>query len=264
MSNRSGRNGAPERKGGDALTVKSVHKAFEILEAFEGKSRYLNFVDIVEATGLDKSAVQRFTYTLVQLGYLEQDPATRRYALGRKLLALSFDFLKGFHLIEKASPILLDLRQAVQERVDMSLRSGWSLIYVIRLQQKRETYAQGLIGRRLPLYFSAGGRAILSHLSDEMAEQIISESPRPKLTYATKTDVGKIMQEVRLARERGYALQVEEGRPNEMAMASAILDDKGLPIAAVHVAVAVTDWTASRFEKKVAPLVLRAAKEISE
>lgn len=251
-------------KSESALNVKSVHKAFDILEAFEGKGRYLSFIEIVEATSIGKSAVQRFVFTLTKLGYLEQDPVTRRYALGRKLLALSFDFLKGFNMIEKSSPILIDLRQAVEERVDLSLRNGWSLIYVMRLQHKRESYAMNLIGRRLPLYFSAGGRAFLSHFSDEVAERVITQIPRPKLTNSTLTDVDKIMEKIRLARSKGYAIQVGEGRPNEIALASAIVDKTGQPIAAVHVAAEMTNWTVERFEEKIAPLVLRAVAEISE
>lgn len=264
LSNAPKKPGGTERIGSNPLNVKSVSKAFDILEAFEDQGQFLNLGELVAATGLDKSAVQRFTHTLVQRGYLEQDAVTRRYALGRQLLTFSFDFLKSFHLIERASPILLDLRRNIQERVDLSLRNGDMLLYVMRLQQKRETYSQGLIGRRLPLYFSAGGRAMLSYLDDEEAQRIVEGSDRKKRTPKTLIDVDEIMKEVRKARRQGYALQAEEGRPDEIVVAAAVLDSKGVPIAAVHIAASLADWTVVKFEKRAAPLARWAAKAIGD
>ncbi|MBX9463895.1 MAG: IclR family transcriptional regulator [Aquamicrobium sp.] len=243
--------------------MKSVFKALDILEAFEDRPRHLSLGDLVKATGLDKSAVQRFTHTLVQRGYLEQDPNTRRFALGRQILAVSFDFLRGQELIARAAPILLDLRNTLQERVDLSLRHGDMLLYVMRLQHKRETYSAGLIGRRLPLYFSAGGRAMLSKLSDEEAHAIVTRSDRLKRTPKTQTDVEAIMQAVRRARDRGYAIQAEEGKLDEVAAAAAITDSDGTPVAAVHVAASLNEWSISRFEERVASLIVSAAQEIS-
>src|SRR5690606_18882555 len=131
------------RTGGadSSLNVKSIHKAFVVLEAFRGGERYLNLGELAAATGLDKSAVQRFTHTLRTLGYLEQDPATRRYALGRRVLDLAHGYLKNHPLVERAAPILADLRRAVRERVDLSLMDGDDVLYLFRLQSKRETFS---------------------------------------------------------------------------------------------------------------------------
>ena len=61
-----------------AWFVASVEKAFQVLRAFESRQRSLSLTEIADVTGLDKSAVQRFTYTLADLGYLKKDKETRR------------------------------------------------------------------------------------------------------------------------------------------------------------------------------------------
>ncbi|MGE0719608.1 MAG: IclR family transcriptional regulator [Alphaproteobacteria bacterium] len=246
-----------------SLNVKSIHKAFAVLQAFRDGDRFLGLGELAAATGLDKSAVQRFTHTLRLLGYLEQDPVTRRYALGRKVLDLAFGFLRGHPLIERAAPILADLRRATRERVDLTLPDGDDVLYVFRMQSKRETFAAALVGRRTPLFCSAGGRAILSCLDEEEARARVERADRPAFTPATRTEPAKIMTEVRKARRQGYAMQVGEWRPAELVLAAAIVDRTGAPVGAVHVAGSLAEWQPDEFEARMAPLVTNAVRSIA-
>jgi DNA-binding IclR family transcriptional regulator len=138
------------------------------------------------------------------------------------------------------------------------------VLYVFRMQSKRETFAAALIGRRVPLFCSAGGRALLSHMDENDALRRIERVERPAFTPNTKTDPGKIMGEVRKARRQGYAMQVGEWRPAELVIAAAILDPSRAPLGAVHVAASLSEWTPEEFEERMAPLVTNAASAISD
>ena len=81
------------RGGGDGeldqagtLFVSSLEKGFRVLEAFREAPGDLGLTEIALRTGLDKSAAQRFTNTLYQLGYLEKDPRSRRYRPAARLM----------------------------------------------------------------------------------------------------------------------------------------------------------------------------------
>jgi DNA-binding IclR family transcriptional regulator len=243
-------------------SVKSIRKAFAVLEAFRDRPRQLSLGEIAMATGLDKSAVQRFTRTLRELGYLQQDPATRRYALGCRVLDLSFAFLQGHPLVERASPVLVDLRRTVRERVDLSLFDGDTLVYALRMQAKRESFAAALVGRRQPLFCSAGGRAVLARLDEAAARRLVEAAPRQAYTPATLTDPDAIMAKVAEARQRGYALQAGEWRPSEIVIAAALVGADGVPQGAVHVAGSARDWTPDRFEAEMAPQLAAAIADI--
>ena len=69
----------------ERLYIASLEKGLKILETMSGPSSMLSLGEIAEATGYGKSAVQRFVYTLVQLGYLRKDASGRRYRLTAKL-----------------------------------------------------------------------------------------------------------------------------------------------------------------------------------
>jgi DNA-binding IclR family transcriptional regulator len=245
------------------LFVRSLAKAAKVLEAFDSPSRFLGLVDIAAATGLDNSTVQRLVYTLTALGYLERDAATRRYALGKSLLGLSFSFLRAHPLVANATPVLIDLRRSCHERVGLSLWEDLQIIYAVRLQSKRETFSATLIGRRMPLYCTAGGLAILSQLPEDEARKLIQRCDRKAHTAYTVTDAGLIMEKVRKARGQGYSFNREEALAGELTVAAPVRDERGHPGGAVHISGSLGDWTGEKFERLMAPLVVAAAQAIS-
>lgn len=245
-------------------SVKSVEKAFAVLEAFRDEGRSLSLSEIAELTGLDKSAVQRFTRTLRQLGYLDQCSDTRRYSIGIRVLGLSFSFLQSNAHVMRAAPILVNLRNTTQERVDMSLLDGLWLTYVFRLQSRQEPLKAALVGRRVPVAGSAGGRAVLACLPEEEAVRIIEQAERIPSTPKTLTDPDRIMEEVRAARRKGYVIQAEEWRLGEIVAAAALLDREGRPVGAIHIAGSTNDWDPKDFEKRMGPLVAAAAHDAAE
>lgn len=253
----------PSARASQSGNVKSLVKALTVLEAFRGRERYLSLAEITAITGLDKSAVQRCTRTLCEIGYLEQDPKTRRYALGRRVLDLSYEYLRTNHLIARAAPFLMELRQTTGERIDLTIPDGLDVLYVFCLPSKRESLAAALIGNRTPFYISAGGRAMLSRMNEDEARDILERSDLKARTSKTLTKVEAIMKELRTARKKGYSFQAEEWRLTKMVAAAPVMDTEGRPIAAVHIAGSITDWTPADFERRMGPLAAATAGHIS-
>ncbi len=242
--------------------VQSVDKAFAVLNAFKGRERFLSLGELARITRLDKSGVQRFARTLLELGYLEQDPSTRHYCLGRRLLDLSFEYLRSHPLIERAAPVLVELRRNARERVDLTLVDGDDMLFVFRLQSKRESLHAALIGRRVPAYCSAGGRAVLSRLPEEAARAILERIEIRQVTPHTLTEPDRIMAELAKARRMGYALQSEEWRLGEVVVGAAIVDRTDAPIGAVHIAGSTAEWDPAEFGERMGPLVAAAAQDV--
>lgn len=262
MSNIVLKSKSPDERG-DALHVASVAKAFRVLEAFGRTITDLSLMEIAEITGLDKSATQRFAHTLWQLGYLEKDERTRRFRLGKPVLDLSFYYLRSNALIELATPALVDLRNSCGERANFSLYDQTTTIYVIRQQTKREYFDSSLIGRRIPVFCTAGGRAILSQLSDEEAAEVIRRSELTPRTRYTVTDPARIMEKIHEARESGFAIAVEETVLGEITIGAAVTDTNGRPIAAVHIAASTNDWDAAAFRERFAAQLMETAQSLS-
>ena len=246
------------------LFIQSLEKALFVLEAFSVAEQFLGLAEIVSITGLDKASAQRCVHTLVQSGYLEKDPRSGRFSLGKKVLDLSFNFLRAHPLMIAATPVLLQLRRDCGERTNLSLFDGTTVVYAIRLHGKRE-YPQysTLIGRRMPTFCSAGGRATLARLPDEEVREILAQSDLRPLTPQTLTDPEAIMAKIEEGRRLGYGFVNGESSPGELIVAAPVIDLAGRPVAAVHIAGSVTKWQPDEFEKTFAPQAMEAANFLS-
>ncbi len=63
---------------GDRKFVVALARGLDVLRCFRARDGFLTNQEIAERTGLPKPTVTRLTYTLCQLGYLQQNPQTRK------------------------------------------------------------------------------------------------------------------------------------------------------------------------------------------
>lgn len=254
---------AEEEAPDPRLFIQAVEKAFRVLDAFNGASRPLSLSEIAAATSMDRSGAQRLVYTLRKLGYLQAEEHGRGVSPGLRLLDHSYDFLRMHPLVQRATTPLMDLCRTVQERVDLSLLDDLTTVYAVRLQSKRETFAATLVGRRSPTFCSSGGRAMLALMEDAAVEDILARSDRRPLTPKSTTDLPGLRAKVAEARRDGYALAIEERLLGEIALAAAICDGQGRPVAAIHIAASLSEWDEAAFRRRMAPLAMETAKALS-
>ena len=84
--------------------IDSVQRAIDILDLFDTQTSQLGITEIAGALDLHKSTAAGLVYTLEHNGYLEQDPATRKYCLGFKLVERASTALDQLNVRELASP----------------------------------------------------------------------------------------------------------------------------------------------------------------
>lgn len=246
----------------DRLFLQSVARAIDVLEAFAQSPKPKSLGEIATAAGVNKSAAQRIGLTLLSRGYLERADSGG-LMLGRKLLDRSFDYLRSNPLIERALPVLTDLRKQAGERTDLSLFDRTTIIYATRLQSKRETFYATLAGRRIPTFTSSGGRACLALLPDPEVDEILERSERRPMTPKSITEPAKVWAKIREARRDGYAYSVEESLIGEIAVGAAISDSRRRPLGAIHIAGSLSEWSIEDFRRRFAPLASEAARALS-
>lgn len=245
----------------DRLYVQSVEKAFRVLEAFSMATGPMSLSQLAAASGMDKSGAQRMGHTLARLGYLEQTASGLRPS--HRILERSFDYLRTDPLVRRALPILSELRRETQERVDLSRFDDLHMLYLVRMQSKRESFYAYLNGRRVPTYCTSGGRAVLARLPKAQAMSVLQRSDRVRLTPKTTVSIERTLRLVAQAQADGYAVALEEVLLGEVALAAAVTDEAGRPVAAIHLAGSLSDWTPEEFTRRFAPLVVDAAHAAS-
>jgi IclR family transcriptional regulator, pca regulon regulatory protein len=244
-------------------TNQSVGKALDVLRAFGGARRVLNLAEIAAAAGVTKSSAQRFTTTLRTLGLLARDDLGRGWALTPRVLTLGHAYLAGHALLERATSVLLELNVATGESVSLSERDGTQMIYMARLPGHHPFFIHMPIGRMLPMFCTAAGRAYMSRLPDEEVREILERSTLTPLTPMTITDPRRILEKVAAARELGYATAEQECYRGDLTIGAPILGSTGRPVAALNISGPTSRWTMTELVKRFAPLVIQTARAAS-
>ncbi|MFT4065883.1 MAG: IclR family transcriptional regulator [Paraburkholderia sp.] len=246
-----------------SLYVQSVEKAMTVLTAFDGSKRQLSLSEIASITGFDMSATQRFTFTLVTLGYLSKDPESRKYELSPKLLDFTYHYLTSNELVSRATPYLQQLGSETEEATNLTVLDGTDIVFVLRIVSRNVFNAHVITGTRLPAYCTAPGLAILATFSDGEVQDILSRSNLIAYTSSTVFQPGKIRERIARIRKLGYAHTEDEYFVSDISTAAAITNAHGRAIGAVNIAVARPRWQPDRDEKRFADLVIHTASAIS-
>src|SRR5882762_9504186 len=227
----------------DPLFNQSVEKAFAILEAFGGERRALNLSEVSTAVGMTKSSAQRCTHTLERLGYLRRDPRVKRWVLTPQALNMAHAYLSGHLLIEQSTTHLIDLNQASGESVSLSEPDDTDMVFIARFPSHKRFFIHMPVGRRLPMYCTASGRAYLSALPTGEVQRILRRSTLRQFTPTTLTDAAKILERIATAREAGYEWSDQECYRGDVTIAAPVLGDDGLPVGAINISAPTSRWT---------------------
>ena len=234
-----------------------------MLETFGSECRRLSLAELAAAAGMSISSAQRCIHTLSRLGYLRRDAALRRWVLTPRALSLTEVYLSGHALLEHATAHLIELNQASGESVSLSEPDGTDMVFIARFPSLQPFHIHMPVGRRLPMYCTASGRAYLSALPPANARRLLGRSRLASHTPQTLTDPQQIWKRIAAAREAGYAWSDQEYYRGDVTIAAPLLGEGGQPLAAVNISAPTSRWTLAQLRAKLAPLLLQSAQAAS-
>lgn len=253
----------PQAPAHNPLFNDSAQKALAVLEAFGRGRRVLKLAEAADVAGITKASAQRCIYTLEVLGYLRRDRRSTGWVLTPRALAIAHAYLSGYHLIEQAQQHLVDLNRATGESVSLSEPDGTDMVFVARFPSHKRFLIHMPVGKRLPMYCTASGRAYLSALSAAEAHQLLRQSSLHALTPMTVTDPRRILELIDAAHADGYAASDQECYRGDVTVAAPVIGEGGHPVGAINISAPTSRWTLEEMRAKLAPLVMETARAIS-
>lgn len=247
----------------------SLERGLRILSAFSGNRSVLGIADLARAVGLNKSTTYRYVATLTTLEYIQQDPDTKKYFLGPRVVDLGFAAIDSMDLTRVAAPLLQALADDTGFTVSMGLCDGPDVVYVDRRRSgRRSSLAMDLnlhVGSRLPAYCTSMGKVLLAYKDPATLRQILDRTDMARRGPKTITNREQLMTALAKVRQSGVAANDEELAPGLRSFAAPVRDRSGEVVAAVNVAVHLTIAPTSieALAGRLEPGLRRAAAEIS-
>ncbi len=158
-----------------------------------------------------------------------------RYRLGLALARLGDKAIGQTGLLDVAMPALRRLTEATGRTARLGVLDDGYVVVIGRVDGPGFIQVQSHVGRRELPHCSALGKSILSLLSEETVLEIASKTGLPARTPRTITTVDALLDELRLARSRGYAVDDEEDSLGVFCVGAPLIDHRGTCVGAISV-----------------------------
>lgn len=237
--------------------VQSLERAFAILEMMADAGGVIGLSQLAADSGLPLGTIHRLVRTLVDLGYVRQEPS-RQYSLGPRLMRLADGSTKRLGTL--AHPHMQRVVEAVGESVNLAVLDGEEIVYVGQVQPSKNFMRMFTeVGRRAKPHTTAVGKAMLATRPDTEVLDLLRRTGMPTCTEHTITDPDVFLADLALVRERGYALDDGEQELGVRCVAVVVPDaPRAMALSVSGPLPRMSDDVVA----KAAPMLRRAAAEI--
>ncbi len=248
-------------KDPQSYNVRAVERAVQVLSAFNSQHAEQGISEIAQTTGLPKATAHRIIMTLYNSGFLERTADGERYRLGLRMVGLGLGALRRLDVRRAAQPYMQRLVDEFKEICTLGVFERGQVLYVEVVHSNHSLTIAARVGRHLPAHCTASGKVLLAYLPSEVVEPIL-RGPLEAHTEKTITSPDRLREELKIVRQRGYAVADEELEVGVWAISAPIRDIDRNVIAAMSIPFPTNRLDAKRVPE-IAQTLMETANAIS-
>ncbi|HEU0201336.1 MAG TPA: DNA-binding transcriptional regulator [Burkholderiaceae bacterium] len=161
--------------GAEYRRVQGLERGLSVLAALNrAASGQATTRQLSEQTHLHRTTVRRLLETLLAQGYVRRSESDDTYRLTLKVRQLSEGFTDDEWISAVAAPVLGELLKTVLWPSDLTTLDGTAMVIRETTHRfSRLSFHRAMVGRRMPLLFTAAGRAYFAFCPDEERAQLL-------------------------------------------------------------------------------------------
>lgn len=242
--------------------IGSVDSAMRLL-LLVGERDQIRIAEAADELGVARSTAHRLMQMLLYYGFVRQDPESKAYVAGSRLIGLGLQLVRKLDVRNIAHPYMEALEAEVHETVHLyALQAERSVMCLDSVETDRALRIGSRTGVVLSAEASASGRAVLSTLPTEEVTAMYPSARLPKHELNSIKLRSELLGRLEEARALGYAIQSDDSEIGVSAISAPIRI--GHQVASFSLTVAVPS---SRLDADVAGkigiAVVRTAGELA-
>jgi len=245
--------------GAQRATNGTLERVIRILDLLvDAPAEGIGVRSSAEVTGLSKSAVQRILQSLTDLDIAEK-LSVGRYVAGGRFAQWTASFARSSYSLAAADQVMQEVVRECGESVYLTryLPAALETVFVHVVESEKQFRYMLPLGLRVPLHAGAAGKAILAQLEDD----IIGDLTLTRFTKDTIISKAKLSAELRLIRDRGFAVSRGERIENAAGVAAAYTIN-GIVVGSITMTVPLQDLDEHRLSV-LGNAIMNAAHRIS-
>jgi DNA-binding IclR family transcriptional regulator len=218
--------------------VQTIERVSLILDVLGEYSQGVGVGELSEKLAFPKGTIHRLLSSLAYFDFARKDPISKKYRLGFKLIELGNCLLNHLDFQTEARPFLVELAEQTKETVHMVILDHNEALYIDKVESSKLTGGLrmvSMLGTRIPAHSSAVGKVLLSSLSHKELDEVIQDKGLHRRTEYTITNPLILKKHLKVVREQGYAIDIQENEKGVCCVGAPIMNRKGRVIAAISI-----------------------------
>ncbi|MGH9431895.1 MAG: IclR family transcriptional regulator [Terriglobia bacterium] len=240
---------------------RTIGRALDVLECFPDAPLSLSLKEISGVVRLPEASLFRILLTLESRGYLERN-ADGSYRLSRKVM-FGRQLERAEKFVKLVRPELHGLASRFNETASLAYLFEDRIQVLDTVESFHDIRMTNKLGRVLPPHCSALGKALAAFQDQPLTDRILEVYGLARHTDHTIVDRDALLEEFKLVRARGYAVDREESAAGGICVGVPICLGAGRAVAALSVSTPKVRMTAEK-EQEIAQTLKESARRIGE
>ena len=238
--------------------IRSVVNALRIIEAL-AVHREVGVSELARTLSMPKTSTFRSLETLAHAGWVASaGEGQGRWSLTSRALIVGLSTASAGNLRELAVREMNGVRDVIGETMHLLMLDGLEHVVVARVDGTNPIRTFLELGTRPAFHSTSSGRSLLSVMDESDVREVLDRESKDQ-----GFDRAEVLEEIRMTRERGYALNHAEWRTNIAAVGVPVMTQQGVPLAAISVSMPMTSFLEHDHDQ-VGRLLIDASARITE
>ncbi len=197
----------------EEIKMKQLHnptlRVINILEALDRSQEGLTLTELSKEVGSPKSTISPIINTLLLKEYVTQDKNTTKYKMGIKSFLIGLSYSSNYNSIDIVKSEMENIVNICNEVCQLGILIDNDVFYLAKVDSEQPINLVSHVGKKLPAYATALGKALLSGHSNEDIKNFYKDGLKP-ITKNTITDINILIQQIEKIRNGELACEFEE------------------------------------------------------
>lgn len=180
-----------------------------ILETVSAHNGELTMSEIARMANIPRGTIMPILQTLCGQHFLSMEKQSKRYYIGLRCFLSGASFANTSGAYSGVASIVNMMARETEETAHFCILEKGDVLYVVKAESTHQIRMYSEIGRKLPAYGTAVGKALLSDMSLEELNQLYPDGLSP-LTEHTIRDVRYLYDQLQQVKQTGFAHECEE------------------------------------------------------
>jgi DNA-binding IclR family transcriptional regulator len=209
----------------------AIHKAFRLLRKVAESGQRLNLTDLAIQLGYSKSSTHGIVHALLREDALVHGPDGHTLYLGPAVVELAFSSWNYIKMVESVQPMIDSLRDQIKETMVLGAMIRHRILIMAAAEAGDPLKISASPGTVLPLFAGAAGKVLNAAKTNESVIKLIRENGLPQHTSRSIVNEAAYLAELEQVRLKQYSVDHEEYLTGVSAVAVALHNLKGPPMA---------------------------------